>query len=70
MSDVIHMATGDYAFRVLPKAMSSLVRLKDLAFVDCGVQGFEGGLEALTELTSLAVQPPLTEHSSCICCKL
>lgn len=46
---------GDYAFRVIPKAFSSLVRLMDLTFIDCGVHGFESGFEALTALRCLAV---------------
>lgn len=46
---------GDYAFRVLPKGFSNLVRLTDLTFIDCGVQGFEGGFEALTALYCLVV---------------
>lgn len=49
---------GEYAFRIMPAALSRLQNLRELGLVKCGAHGFALGLATMTNLETLAVVDP------------
>jgi len=58
VTEIEHQIAGEYAFRIMPAALSRLQNLREMGLVRCGAHGFAPGFAGMTKLETLAVVDP------------